>query len=148
MLDEEMMEAFGLDGEDNAEEVKETTINTEDETMGNVKISVDVVARIASIAASEIEGVSSMYQSFVDGVAQKLGKKNASQGVKVEIVDEIANIDLYLVVEYGVKIPELAWNVQESVKANVESMTGLNVAAVNIHIEGIDFSNDIDLPEE
>lgn len=148
MLDEEMMEAFGLDDEGNEEEKKETQLNTDDETIGNVKISVEVVARIASIAASEIEGVSSMYQSFVGGVAQKFGKKNSSQGVKVEIVDEIANIDLYLVVEYGVKIPELAWNVQEAVKANVESMTGLNVAAVNIHIEGIDFSNDIDLPEE
>lgn len=148
MLDKEMMEAFGLDDEDTREETKEAQINTEDETIGNVKISVDVVARIASIAASEIDGVSSMYQSFVGGVAQKLGKKNSSQGVKVEIVDEIANIDLYLVVEYGVKIPELAWNVQESVKANVESMTGLNVAAVNIHIEGIDFGKDIDLPEE
>ena len=65
-----------------------------------------------------------------------------TQGVIVDIEDNMTNIDLYLVVDYGVKIPELAWSVQESVKASVESMTGLNVAAVNIHIEGINFEKD------
>lgn len=144
MLDEEMIEAFDL-----GDDANETEIHTEtDEPIGNIKISVDVVAKIAGIAASEIDGVSAMHRSFVGGVAQKLGKKNSSQGVKVEITEDMTNIDLYLIVEYGVKIPELAWNVQESVKASVESMTGLNVAAVNIHIEGIDFEKDIDLPEE
>lgn len=144
MLDEEMIEAFEL-----GDDANETEIHTDtDEPIGNVKISVDVVAKIAGIAASEIDGVSAMHKSFVGGVAQKLGKKNSSQGVKVEINEEMTTIDLYLVVEYGVKIPELAWNVQESVKASVEAMTGLNVAAVNIHIEGIDFGKDIDLPEE
>lgn len=144
MLDEEMIEAFDLGTDAN-----ETEIHTDtDEPIGNIKISVEVVAKIAGIAASEIDGVSAMHRSFVGGVAQKLGKKNSSQGVKVEITEDMTTIDLYLVVEYGVKIPELAWNVQESVKTNVESMTGLNVAAVNIHIEGIDFGKDIDLPEE
>lgn len=144
MLDEEMIEAFDL-----GDDANETEIHTDtDEPIGNIKISVDVVAKIAGIAASEIDGVSAMHRSFVGGVAQKLGKKNSSQGVRVEITEDMTNIDLYLIVEYGVKIPELAWNVQESVKASVESMTGLNVAAVNIHIEGIDFEKDIDLPEE
>lgn len=144
MLDEEMIEAFDL-----GDDANETEIHTDtDEPIGNIKISVDVVAKIAGIAASEIDGVSAMHKSFVGGVAQKLGKKNSSQGVKVEITEDMTTIDLYLVVEYGVKIPELAWNVQESVKASVEAMTGLNVAAVNIHIEGIDFGKDIDLPEE
>lgn len=150
MLDEEMMEAFGLDAEDTQPqaETSEAKLETDDETIGNVKISVDVVAKIASIAASEIDGVSAMYQSFVGGVAQKLGKKNSSQGVRVEIADSVTSIDLYLVVDYGVKIPELAWSVQETVKTNVEAMTGLEVTAVNIHIEGINFDKDIDLPEE
>ena len=139
MLDKEMLEAFDLD-----ENANETEIHTDfDETIGNVKISVDVVAKIARIAATEIEGVSAMYKSVVGGVAQKLGKKNSAQGVKVEITEDLTNIDMYLVVDYGVKIPELAWNVQEKVKENVESMTGLNVAAVNIHIEGINFETDI-----
>ena len=92
MLDEEMIEAFGLD--DDANEPMETELHTDDdENIGNVKISVDVVAKIAAIAASEIDGVSELYKSFVDGVAKKLGKKNSSKGVKVEIVDEMTSID-------------------------------------------------------
>lgn len=144
-MDKEFIEAFELD-----DEVEETQINNKDEeTIGNIKISVDVVAKIASIAASEIDGVSGMYTSFVEGFAQKLGaKKSASQGVKVDIDDEMANIDLYLVVDYGVKIPELAWSVQEKVKERVEAMTGLNVMAVNIHIEGINFATDTEKETE
>ena len=140
-MDKELLEAFDLQETDDA---KESEISaSKDETMGNIKISVDVVSEIASIAASEIEGVSGMYSSFVEGVAQRLGaKKNASQGVRVDIADNSAEIDLYLVVMYGVKIPELAWNVQEKVKQSVEEMTGLTVEAVNIHIESIDFGTE------
>lgn len=140
-MDKELLEAFDLQETDDAKE-SEISAST-DETMGNIKISVDVVSKIASIAASEIEGVSGMYSSFVEGVAQRLGaKKNASQGVRVDIADNSAEIDLYLVVMYGVKIPELAWNVQEKVKQSVEEMTGLTVEAVNIHIESIDFGTE------
>lgn len=141
-MDKEILEAFELnDKHDNAEETA-VPANSE-ESIGNIKISVDVVGKIAGIAASEIDGVSDMHTSFVGGVAQIFGgKKNSSQGVKVEITEDMANIDLYLVVEYGVKIPELAWNVQERVKENVENMTGLTVTAVNIHIEGINFQKD------
>ena len=145
MLDEEMKEAFELD-DDN---IEETQIPTDsEENIGNVKISVDVVAKLASIAASEIDGVSGMHKTFVGEVTQKFVKKNLSQGVKVDIDDGMANIDLYLVVKYGVKIPELAWNVQESVKSTVEEMTGLNVTSVNIHIEGIEFGDELDTDEE
>ena len=140
-MDKELLEAFDLQETDDAKE-SEISAST-DETMGNIKISVDVVSEIASIAASEIEGVSGMCSSFVEGVAQRLGaKKNASQGVRVDIADNSAEIDLYLVVMYGVKIPELAWNVQEKVKQSVEEMTGLTVEAVNIHIESIDFGTE------
>ena len=140
-MDKELLEAFDLQETDDAKE-SEISAST-DETMGNIKISVDVVSEIASIAASEIEGVSGMYSSFVEGVAQRLGaKKNASQGVRVDIADNSAEIDLYLVVMYGVKIPELAWNGQEKVKQSVEEMTGLTVEAVNIHIESIDFGTE------
>ena len=140
-MDKELLEAFDLQETDDAKE-SEISAST-DETMGNIRISVDVVSKIASIAASEIEGVSGMYSSFVEGVAQRLGaKKNASQGVRVDIADNSAEIDLYLVVMYGVKIPELAWNVQEKVKQSVEEMTGLTVEAVNIHIESIDFGTE------
>ena len=117
---------------------------TEDEeTIGNIKISVEVVSTIAGIAASEIQGVSCMYRSFVDGVAQRLGaKRNNTKGVRVDMSSSSVNIDLYIVVDYGIKIPELAWEIQENVKNSVETMTGLKVSKINIHIEGINFDTD------
>lgn len=140
-MDEDLMVGMGL--EEEGETSQEATIPTDCETIGNIKISDDVVAKIASIAAKEINGVSYMRSTFVNEVAQKLGaKKSGTQGVKVEITEDMATIDLYLVVDYGVKIPELAWNVQEKVKESVEAMTGLSVTAVNIHIEGINFETD------
>ncbi|MGN0162368.1 MAG: Asp23/Gls24 family envelope stress response protein [Candidatus Ornithomonoglobus sp.] len=121
----------------------EAPAEAEEETIGNIKISVDVVSTIAGIAASEIEGVSCMYTSFAEGVAKRLGaRRNASNGVKVDMGADSVSIDLYIVVEYGVKIPELAWSVQENVKNSVETMTGLPVSKVNIHIEGISFDKE------
>lgn len=140
-MEEELMVGMGLD--EKVEAPEETVIPAEEETIGNIKISVDVVAKIASIAAKEIEGVAYMRSNFVNEVAQKLGaKKSGTQGVKVEITEDMATVDMYLVVDYGVKIPELAWNVQEKVKESVEAMTGLSVTSVNIHIEGINFETD------
>ncbi len=132
-----------------AEEVVEESLKTDTESeeeieeVGNIKISVDVVSTIAGIAASEIKGVADMHRSFANEIAGKLGaKKNQSKGVKVEMKEDAVIIDLYIVVEYGVRIPELAWEVQESVKNNVETMTGLSVEKVNIHIEGVSFVKD------
>ncbi len=149
-MDEEIRneEAVAEEPEVEAAEKEEATIETEipteqEESIGNIKISVDVVSTIAGIAASEIEGVSCMYTSFAAGVAKRFGaKRNASQGVKVDMNADSVSVDLYIVVEYGVKIPELAWSIQENVKTNVESMTGLNVSKVNIHIEGISFDKE------
>lgn len=121
----------------------ETTPETEEETVGNIKISVDVVSTIAGIATNEIEGVAGMYGTFAGGIAEMLGaKKNPSKGVKVEMNETNVKIDLYIVVEYGVRIPELAWEIQENVKNNVETMTGLDVQKVNIHIEGVNFEKE------
>ena len=114
--------------------------STEEVDVGNVKISMEVVATIAGIAASQISGVSGMYQSFAGGIAERLGgKKNPSKGVKVEMTGNNAKIDIYIVVDFGVRIPELAWEIQENVKNNVETMTGLVAESVNIHIEGVNF---------
>lgn len=121
------------------------------ENVGNVRISADVISTIAGIATAELEGVAGMYSSFADGIAEKLGaKKNPSKGVKVDMTEETVSIDLYIVVDYGVRIPELSWEIQENVKNNVETMTGLTVEKVNIHIEGVSFAKDIaemDIPE-
>lgn len=110
------------------------------EITGDIRISIDVVSTIASIATEEVDGVAYMYSSFAGGIAEKFGaKKNPARGIKVDMNDKVVVIDIYIVVDYGAKIPELAWAVQENVKNNVETMTGLDVEKVNIHIEGISF---------
>lgn len=106
--------------------------------MGVVKISDEVVGVIAGIAAIEIKGIIGMSANLVGGITQILGgKKNLSKGVKVSVGENSAAIDLFVVVEYGVKIPEIALQVQENVRKAVESMTGLNVSAVNIHVQNV-----------
>jgi len=106
--------------------------------MGIVKISDEVVSVIAGIAASEVKGVVGMSASLVGGITEILsGKRNLSKGVKVTVGENSASIDIFLVVEYGVKITEVARLVQESVKKSVELMTGLNVSEVNIHIQNV-----------
>ncbi len=106
---------------------------------GEVKIVDDVIATIAGLAAIEVKGVAGMSGGFVGGIAEMLGKKSLSKGVKVEIKEKIAIIDLYIIVEYGTKIPDVAWEIQESVKKTVETMTGIEVNEVNIHVQGVHF---------
>ncbi|WP_125152259.1 Asp23/Gls24 family envelope stress response protein [Clostridium rectalis] len=106
--------------------------------MGIVKISDEVVGVIAGLATTEISGIVGMSASLVGGITQILtGKKNLSKGVKVTVGENSATIDLYVVVEYGVKIPEVAVKVQENVKKAVESMTGLTVSGINIHVQNV-----------
>ena len=110
--------------------------------MGDIKISEEVVAIIASIATMEVEGVAGMSGGIAGGIAEILGRKNLSKGVKVEVGEKEAAIDVYVIIEYGSRIPEVSWNVQEKVKKQVETMTGLNVIEVNIHIQGINFEKE------
>lgn len=113
---------------------------TEEAETGKINISNDVIASIAGIAATEIEGVAGMAGSVASGIAEKLGaKKNPGKGVKVTVTEEGAVIDLLIVVQFGVRIPELAWDVQENVKNSVESMTGTDVLKVNVFVEGVNF---------
>ena len=110
---------------------------------GKVNISDDVVATIAGIAANEIEGVYGMSGGVASGIAEKLGaKKSPQKGVKIDTKQEGTIIDLCVVVEFGVRIPELAWNIQENVKNSVETMTGITVSCVNVHIDGVHFKED------
>lgn len=110
----------------------------EDMDMGIVKISDEVVGAIAGLATTEIEGIVGMSAGPVEGITQILtGKKNLSKGVKVTVGENSATIDLYLVVEYGINIPKVALMVQENVKKAVESMTGLNVSDINIHVQNV-----------
>ena len=122
------------------EEVVEIPQENNSTQASSVKIAPDVVATIAGVSASEIKGVAGMCSTFAGGIAEILGaKKNASKGIKVEIKDKSTIIDMFIIVEYGVRIPELAWEIQENVKNNVETMTGLSVEKVNIHIDAISF---------
>lgn len=111
-------------------------------TNGNIKISDEVIITIASVAISEIEGVSSTAAGLVDGIARKLTKKTITSGIKASVEDDKANVDINIVVKYGVRIPEVAWNVQDAVKKEIELMTGLAVEKVNVRVVGID------IPEE
>ncbi|KAA8674881.1 Asp23/Gls24 family envelope stress response protein [Clostridium sp. MT-14] len=116
--------------------MEENTNNEID--MGIVKISDEVVGVIAGLATTEIDGIVGMSASLVGGITQILsGKKNLSKGVKVNVGENSAAIDLYVVVEYGVRIPDVALKVQENVKRAVESMTGLDVSAINIHVQNV-----------
>lgn len=108
---------------------------------GSVRISDEVVSVIAGISATEVEGVAGMSGGLVGGIAEKLGRKNLSKGVKVEVGEREAAIDMYIIVEFGVNIPDIAIQVQEKVKKAVESMTGLKAVEINVHVQGIAFSS-------
>lgn len=110
--------------------------------IGAIKITDEVVAIIAGVAAIEVPGVFGMSGGIAGGIAEALGRKNLSKGVKVESSDKDATIDLYIIVEYGYRIPDVAWTIQEKVKNAVENMTGLNVIEVNIHIQGVNIEKD------
>lgn len=104
---------------------------------GAVRISEEVVSIIAGIAATDVDGVAGMSGGIAGGIAELLGRKNLAKGVKVEVTEKDAIINLFIIVNYGVRIPEVAFNVQESVKNAVEQMTGLNLAEANVHVEGV-----------
>ncbi|MBQ8043310.1 MAG: Asp23/Gls24 family envelope stress response protein [Clostridia bacterium] len=113
------------------------------EIASNLTISEDVIGIIAGLAAAEVEGVSGMTLGFVDGINQILGSnKKYSKGVKIELEGNEVIIDLFVIVKYGVKIPDVAFSIQNSVKGSVETMTGLKVKAVNINVQGVTFEKD------
>ncbi len=106
----------------------------------NLNISEDVIGIIAGLAASEVEGIAGMTLGFVDGINQILGgNKKYSKGVKITLDGKKVTIDLFVNVTYGVRIPDIAWAAQNAVKSAVENMTGLEVVAVNINVQGITF---------
>ena len=127
-------------GKEKDTKINHTVYNIED--VGQVQIADEVVAIIAGLAATEVEGVASMAGNITNELVSKLGMKNLSKGVKVEIVDSVVSVDLTLNIEYGMNILETSKKVQEKVKAAIENMTGLEVADVNIHIASVDMENE------
>lgn len=121
---------------------REINEKMENNDVGSIRIADEVVGIIAGMAATEISGVAGMSAGLVGGIAEMLGKKNLSKGVKVEVGEREAAVDLYIIVEYGVRIPDIALRVQENVKRGIESMTGLDVVEVNVHVQGVGFNQD------
>jgi len=109
-----------------------------EESNEGIKIANDVVAVIAGVAVSEVPGVASMSGGFAGGISEVLsGKKNLSKGIKVEADEKEVKIDVNIIVEYGSRIPDVAFEIQNRVKKSVENMTGLKVAEVNVHVQGV-----------
>ncbi len=113
---------------------KATTRTTE---AGTIRIADEVVAIIAGVAASEVKGVAGMSGGLVGGIAEFVGKKSPAKGVKVEVGEREAAVDINVMVEFGARIPEIANEIQQRVKKAIESMTGLTVVEVNVHIQGV-----------
>ena len=122
--------------ENEDEKVKKEYVNKEAEN--GIEISNDVIAVIAGVAVSEVQGVASMSGGFAGGITEVLsGKKNMAKGIKVEKTDNTAKIDVNIIVEYGTRIPDVAFEIQNRVKKSVEGMTGFKVEEVNVHIQGV-----------
>lgn len=107
-----------------------------------IRISEEVIATIAGIAASEVENLAAMSGGLVDGITGMLGRKNLSRGIKVEIKENLVSIELSIVMHYGCKIHEVSKDIQSKVREAVESMTGMQVMAVNINVLGISVGKD------
>jgi uncharacterized alkaline shock family protein YloU len=120
---------------------EEKVRNEEEQTVktdyGEVQIASEVVSTIAGLAATEAEGIADMSGGITSGVVQLLGRKDLSKGVKVTVGEKETTIDIFVVTKYGVRIPEIALDIQKKVKEAVENMTGLKVTAVNIHVQGV-----------
>ena len=120
---------------------EDTNVIYEDKDFGEVQIADDVVATIAGLAATDVEGVYAMHTNITNELVGKLGVKNLSKGVKITIEDEKVFVDLGITMKYGFSIPETAKAVQDKVKTAIENMTGLEVAVVDVRICGVNIDN-------
>lgn len=142
---QEKIEEKEIQKEQDVQEVEQENVEggtgeTTEEITENegIQISNDVIAVISGVAVSEVQGVSSMAGGFAGGISEVLsGKKNMSKGIKVDVQEKNTKIDVNIIVEYGARIPDVAFEIQKRVKKSVESMTGLTVTEVNVHVQGV-----------
>ena len=113
----------------------------DDSSMGEVKIADEVVAIIAALAATEVEGVASMAGNITNELISRLGMKNLSKGVKVDVLEGVVTVSLALNMKYNYSIMDVSAKVQEKVKSAVENMTGLDVADVNVKVAGVEMES-------
>ena len=124
----------------------ETSLEVKGADNGKIIFADDVIATIAALAAADVQGVASMSGGVVEGLTEMLGKKNLTKGVKVEVGKEEAAVDLYLTLTYVLSIPDTCRAVQENVKKAIETMTGLRVVEVNVHVQGVKFEKEAPAP--
>jgi uncharacterized alkaline shock family protein YloU len=115
---------------------------TEDVLGGNIRISDDVVATIAGMAALETPGIAGMSGGISEGLAKRLSGKNVQKGVSVEVGQLEAAIDLRVIVQFGIPIQSVCRQLQDNVRQAVENMTGLHVVEVNVKVEGVAFKDE------
>jgi uncharacterized alkaline shock family protein YloU len=116
----------------------ETIEYVHDDNLGDVKIADSVIAVCAINAVMKTDGVAGLTGGITDSITESLlGRESLSKGVKVDQTDEGIVLDIFLIVYYGVKIPDVAWNIQNRVKEEIETMTDKKVARVNIHVQGV-----------
>lgn len=136
-----------MENEENVEMEKVEEINVTADS--SVVISEDVVSVIAGIAVSEVPGVVDTAGGFAGGISEVLsGKKKLSKGIKVEVGEKETKIDVNIIVEYGTRIPDVAFEIQNKVKKSVKEMTGLDVLEVNVHVQGVRTPVEMDSKEE
>ncbi len=110
--------------------------------LGKIQIAPEVLEVIAGMASAEVDGVAHMTGGLVGDFVEKLGKKNAARGVRVEVGSKEAAVDVSIIVKYGHRIPEVARNIQDSVRNAIEAMTGLSVVEVNVHIIDVELKSE------
>ena len=119
-------------------EVENVEKTAEVKKADTIQISDEVVAVIAGMTVAEVSGVAEMAGGFAGGISEVFsGKKNMAKGIKVEINDKSVVIGVNIIVEYGSRTPDVAFDIQKRIKASVENMTGLNVEQVNVHVQGV-----------
>ena len=117
------------------------TIQIKSDDFGEIKVADEVVTIIAGLAATEVEGVSSMAGNITNEIVSKLGMKNLSKGITIEVVEDEVKVDVAINIEYGFSIPEVSAKVQDRVKNSIYNMTGLNVSEVNVRIASVDMTS-------
>ena len=119
-------------------------INEDDDNRADMMITDEVLAIMAGGAASEIKSVYKMSGGFTGGLVEVFGRRNLSKGVKVDTRNDKTVIDLYVIIKYGYRIPEAAWEIQEHVKKTIEELADIEIDAVNIHVQGVSFGGSED----
>ncbi len=114
----------------------------ESNELGSVQIHNNVIATIARLAALKVAGVAELSGTFVDGLAGMIGKKPVDRGIHVEVIDNSVVLELHVVLDFGVRIPQVAWQIQNEVRQAVEQMTGKTVKAINITVQTLRFPNE------